>query len=241
MTIHRIAVAGRKGGVGKTTISCGLASIFAHQGYRVLIIDLDPQSNVAFAFGVRLGAAGTAQLLTEDVPIGEKVSDLITVYPGGTKLESSAIQNLPRETLARKVDTLEGFDVIIFDCPPGIKKMEQMALTAAKTALITMNAHPLSLLGAIRVQKQLSADLEKGKRIASRHAVILSQLNQTRKRDKGISGVLPKYFPDTPHMTVQQDAGLYNAMAEQQEIMDYAPKSRGAENLTKIAQWIING
>ena len=49
MNIPRIAVAGRKGGVGKTTISCGIASVFASQNKRVLVVDLDPQSNAALA------------------------------------------------------------------------------------------------------------------------------------------------------------------------------------------------
>lgn len=48
MAQTRIAVAARKGGVGKTSIACGLGSVMASQGKQVLVIDLDPQSNAAY-------------------------------------------------------------------------------------------------------------------------------------------------------------------------------------------------
>ena len=48
----KIVVASRKGGVGKSTLTSGLASYFSTQGKRVLAIDLDPQSNLAFMLGV---------------------------------------------------------------------------------------------------------------------------------------------------------------------------------------------
>ena len=48
MNQYRIVVAARKGGVGKSTIACGIASIFSHQSLRTLVIDLDPQSNAAY-------------------------------------------------------------------------------------------------------------------------------------------------------------------------------------------------
>jgi cellulose biosynthesis protein BcsQ len=58
MTQQRIAIAARKGGVGKTTIACGLASVMANQGKQVLVIDLDPQSNAAYVLGTNPTAPG---------------------------------------------------------------------------------------------------------------------------------------------------------------------------------------
>ncbi|WP_110988796.1 AAA family ATPase [Acaryochloris thomasi] len=50
MIPSRVAVAARKGGVGKTSISSGLSSILSTLGKKTLLIDLDPQSNAAFSF-----------------------------------------------------------------------------------------------------------------------------------------------------------------------------------------------
>lgn len=241
MTIHRIAVAGRKGGVGKTTIACGLASIFAHQRKRVLIIDLDPQSNVAFGFGLNLSAPGTAQFLTGDPPTGEKASDFIVVYPGGTSLERNDVMDLPRNTLAYKVEELSDFDVIIYDCPPGISAMEDLAMSAANTALIVTDAHPYSLLGAIRIQNQLSNDIQNGLCHVTRKAVVLSKINKTRSIDRAVPETIPKHFPNTPYVSIPQDAGLYNATASQTNIMEHTPQSKGVQSLIKLVKWITNG
>jgi chromosome partitioning protein len=53
MIHHRIAVAARKGGVGKTTIACGLASVLSHQRMQVLVVDLDPQSKEVYQINVK--------------------------------------------------------------------------------------------------------------------------------------------------------------------------------------------
>ena len=63
MSLFKIAVCGRKGGVGKTTTATALGSFFAHHGMRVLVVDLDPQSNVGHVLGVDPLAPGTAELI----------------------------------------------------------------------------------------------------------------------------------------------------------------------------------
>ena len=68
MTLFKVAVCGRKGGVGKTTTSASLASYFAFHGLNVLVVDLDPQSNAGFVLGVDPVAPGTAELILEKSP-----------------------------------------------------------------------------------------------------------------------------------------------------------------------------
>ena len=107
MNQYRIVVAARKGGVGKSTIACGIASIFSHQSLRTLVIDLDPQSNAAYILGADPIAPGTAELLLGQNPSPLSVSQTLAVLPGGPELGSSKIQSLHPEDLAEIVQTLK--------------------------------------------------------------------------------------------------------------------------------------
>lgn len=160
MKRHLIAIAGRKGGVGKTTTACGLASIFASQKYKVLIIDLDPQSNAGYVLGTDPTAPGTVELLQGKKPIPIKASENLYVLPGGPNLAGHTIQSLDPLDLADAIESLQ-YDVIIFDCPPGVEYLERLGLVAAKIALICTDAHPLAVMGASRVIQDLQVRQKK--------------------------------------------------------------------------------
>ena len=115
MIQRRIAVAARKGGVGKTTVACGLASVLAYQGQRVLVVDLDPQSNAGYLLGVDPTAPGTAELLSENLPTPLEASPGLYVLPGGPDLTGHNIQALDPEDLADAVAPLD-YDVLVFLC-----------------------------------------------------------------------------------------------------------------------------
>ena len=233
---HRIAVAGRKGGVGKTTISCGLASVFAAQKKRVLVVDLDPQSNAAFALGGDPTQPGTAELLMGKHLSPLTINGYLDVLPGGPELGSQAVQSTHAEDLADAVADLP-YDVLIFDCPPGNEHLERLALFAAQSVLIVANAHPLAIMGAGRVHSELTASQKKGRKSAGRWAIVQSLIDKRRRLDKNLEMVLRDLYPGIEHLIVHQDTEMANATANQTPIMEYAPNCRGAKDLQAIANW----
>jgi chromosome partitioning protein len=94
-----VAVAAGKGGVGKTTIACGIASVFAQQGCRVLLVDLDPQSNAAWGLGADPTASGTAELLLGQQPAPVNATRNLQVLPGGPGLKGHDVVRLDPEAL----------------------------------------------------------------------------------------------------------------------------------------------
>ena len=240
MNVPRIAVAGRKGGVGKTTISCGIASVFASQNKRVLVVDLDPQSNAAFALGGDPTQPGTAELLMGKKPNPIKINKYLDVLPGGSELGNHNVQTAHSEDLA---DALHDFkyDAIIFDCPPGNEHLERLALFAASSTLIVANAHPMAVVGAGRVYNELASSKEKGRKIAGRWAIVQSLIDKRRKLDKNLEAVLADLYPEVEHLVVHQDTEMANATANQTPIMEYAPNCRGAKDLLEIANWGCHG
>jgi chromosome partitioning protein len=239
MSKYRIAVAARKGGVGKTTVSCGLASVLAYQGLRTLVIDLDPQSNAAYVLGVDPIAPGTADLLTGGKPTALEAAPTLHVLPGGPELGSQRIQSLHPEELAEAIKSLD-YDAIVFDCPPGNEYLERFGLVAADVGLVITNAHPLAVMGAARVIEILESYRKKGWRGPQRWAFVLSQIDARRSLDKQFAPQLAQRYPETPRFTIHQDTTLSLAAAEQVPLMEYAASSRGAAELLSLAQWIID-
>jgi chromosome partitioning protein len=240
MTQHRIAVAARKGGVGKTTVACSLASVLAFQGKRVLVVDLDPQSNAGYVLGVDPTAPGTAELLSGNAPKPLEAAPNLHVLPGGPDLTDHNIQTLDPEDLADAVAPLN-YDVLIFDCPPGVEYLERLGLVAADVALVCTDAHPLAVVGAGRVLNELNLRQQKGRKGAKRWALVLSKIDLRRSMDRAIDEQLAITYPSIKRLTVHQDSALAWAAAERVPLMQSEPSSKGAKDLLAIAEWVTNG
>ena len=232
-----IAVMGRKGGVGKTTVSSGLASVFASQNNQVLVVDLDPQSNSAYVLGVDVYAPGTADLLLGNRPEPLRADDGLFVLAGGQNLTDHRIQALDPEDLR---DAMKGytFDVVIYDCPPGSEFLERQAIAASTDGLVVVDAHPLALLGARRVMEAIELRKERNRRIPSKLSVIMSRMDNRRVADRELWKGLEHYFPGVHRMTVRQDAAISAATSDSVPVMKACPTSRAVEDLIEISRWL---
>jgi chromosome partitioning protein len=240
MTQTRIAVAARKGGVGKTSIACGLGSVMASQGKRVLVIDLDPQSNAAYVLGTDPTALGTADLLSGGSPTPLEASPGLYVLPGGPELAGHSIQSLDPEDLADVVALMD-YDILIFDCPPGVEYLERLGVVAADVALICTDAHPLAVMGAGRVINELKLRQQKGRRGAKRWALALSRIDLRRSMDQDLDKQLATAYPAIDRFIVRQDSAISWAGAERVPLIKYDPNCKGAKDLQAIASWVFNG
>jgi chromosome partitioning protein len=228
---------GRKGGVGKTTISSGLASVFASQGNQVLVVDLDPQSNSAYVLGVDVYAPGAADLLLGKQPEPLKADDGLFVLPGGQNLTDHRIQSLDPEDL-RDAMRAYTFDVVVYDCPPGSEFLERQAIAASSHGLVVVDAHPLALLGARRVMEAIDLRKERGRRVPSKLGVVMSRMDSRRAADRDLPVGLEHYFPGVPRVTVRQDAAISAATSDSTPVMRACPTARAVEDLVEISRWL---
>lgn len=240
MVNYRIAVAARKGGVGKSSIACGIGSVLAHKGLRTLVVDLDPQSNAAYILGADPTAPGTALLLNARELKPSTVLSGFDVLPGGLDLMGASIQKLHPEELADLTQDLE-YDAILFDCPPGNEHLERLGTTASDIAFIVCNAHPLAVIGGGRVLIDLMENHERNRRGPSQWAFVQSQIDRRRTMDRELAEQLSSAYANIPIHTVHQDTNLALAAADRIPIMEYAPQSKAAEDLIMITEWILHG
>lgn len=155
-----VAVLNQKGGVGKTTLTLGLASAAWSSRTRTLVIDLDAQANATWALGVdpSLENLGTGDALAADragaakemiVPSGW--SDDIWILPAAGDLTDSEAEARNASGRRRLAKALKGatdeFDLVLIDCAPSLGLNTTNGLAAAERALLVVEPSVFGLRG----------------------------------------------------------------------------------------------
>lgn len=161
-----LGVCSLKGGVGKTSITLGLASAAVAAGLRTLVVDLDPQADTTLSLGAT-GAAAQDVAAVLDNPADYVVKsalaasswdpDLLDVLMGSA---DSARHDGPTYEhrlgrLATGLDALDEYDLVIIDCPPSLGGLTRQGLTACDRALVVTEPGLFSVTAAARAFKAI--------------------------------------------------------------------------------------
>lgn len=234
----RIAIAARKGGVGKTTTATGVADLLAFRGLRTALIDLDPQSNGAFALGVDPAAPGTAQLLLGQPVVPQEARAGLVVFPGGPDLTNHRIAGLDAVELRELVQRMD-VDAVVFDCPPGNEHLERQALVAASCALLVLDAHPFAMVGAQRVLESINLRKSRGRGCPDHLGVVACRIDMRRSADRHLEADLAGGFAGLPVLRIRQDAQLAAASADHIPVSALSADNRGRIDLEALTSWIL--
>ena len=172
----RVAIANQKGGVGKTTTAINIATAMAATGWKVLLIDLDPQGNASTGIGIQAGdrTSSSYDLLVDEVPLNQCVMstripglDLVpaTVDLSGAEIELVGVDNRT-DRLRSALQGDSPYDIAFIDCPPSLGLLTLNALCAADTLLVPLQCEFFALEGLSqllqtveRVQQRFNKDL----------------------------------------------------------------------------------
>lgn len=172
-----IAVINGKGGVLKTTLAANVGGLLANSGYHVLIVDLDPQGNLAEDLGYTDGptddqgrALAGGLIFGETPAVVRDVRPNLDVLTGGVHLDQATAALASQASkdpvgaklaLARILSPLvDDYDLILIDCPPGDETLQTAAVAAARWALIPVKSDKSSRKGMAAVAHRLDSVID---------------------------------------------------------------------------------
>ena len=248
-----VVVANQKGGEGKTTTSVNLGAALAELGYRVLVVDLDPQGNATTGLGVdaRNFEQSMYDVIMRDAPLEDCIEPTSTknlfVAPATIDLAGAEIELVPafsRELkLKRAIQTvIDDFDFVLIDCPPSLGLITVNGLAAADEVLVPIQCEYYALEGLSQLLRNVSlvaANLNSGLEVST---IVLTMYDaRTKLSDQVVADVREHFGSRVCRNVIPRTVRLSEAPSFGQPITVFDPTSRGAIAYRELAREVSGG
>ena len=249
-----ISITNQKGGVGKTTTTINLGAALAESGYRVLIVDLDPQGNASTGLGIDPEDRDytTYDLLLDDVDLDDVIRPTLVeglmIAPATTDLSSADIEMMSVEKRSfllydalrqPKLDAF-GLDFILIDCPPSLSLLTVNAMVASHSVLIPLQSEFFALEGLSQLM------------------LSIREVRQSANPELRIEGVVLTMFDGRNNLSQQVEADARDTLGElvfetiiprnvrvseapsyAVPVIYYDPASKGSKAYRSLAQEVV--
>ena len=247
------AVANQKGGVGKTTTAVNLGAALAELGYRVLVVDLDPQGNATTGLGInaRNLDASIYDVILHDTPMEDVIEPTtvrnLFVVPATIDLAGAEIELVPvfsRELRLKKaLESVDGdFDFILIDCPPSLGLLTVNGLAAAGEVVVPIQCEYYALEGLGQLLRNVGlvqANLNEQLDVST---IILTMYDARTKLAEQVADEVRQHFGDRVcRNVVPRTVRLSEAPSFGQPIIVFDSSSRGAIAYRELAKEVSGG
>jgi chromosome partitioning protein len=248
-----MAVTNQKGGVGKTTTAVNLGAAVADLGYRVLVVDLDPQGNATTGLGLNTRDLQSSMydVILHDAAIDDCIEATsvrnLFVAPASLDLAGAEIELVPafsRELKLRRAldEVASDYDYVFIDCPPSLGLLTVNSLAAATEVIVPIQCEYYALEGLGQllrnvnlVQKNLNQALEVS-------AIVLVMYDaRTKLSDQVVQEVKAHFGDKVCRTVVPRTVRLSEAPSYGQPITAFDPSSRGAIAYRELAREVTGG
>ncbi|MCU0297013.1 MAG: ParA family protein [Candidatus Nanopelagicales bacterium] len=237
-----VAVLSLKGGVGKTTVTLGLASAARHESRRVLVVDLDPQGNATAGLNLAESPAFTTSDVLYDGRTGvglEAITStgwgsLVDAIPAERALEHRAVPS-GTDPVRRLQRALHGaadrYDMILLDCPPSLGELTRNALFAATQAVVVTEPSYFAVQGAAAAVEAVEVAGREGNSALRVTAIVPNRARLRLSEHQYRLAELHAAFGDTVTEPVSERTAIQQAQGAGVPIHDW--KSSGARSAAR--------
>ena len=248
-----LAVANQKGGVGKTTTTVNLGAGLAEIGYRVLVIDLDPQGNATTGLGIngRNLEVSIYDVLLHDTPMEDCVEPTslknLFVVPATIDLAGAEIELVPafsRELRLRKAldEIIEDFDYVLIDCPPSLGLLTVNGLAAATEVLVPIQCEYYALEGLSQLLRNVDLVHQNLNPQLHLSTIVMTMFDaRTKLADQVVGEVRSHFGAKVCRNIIPRTVRLSEAPSFGQPITMFDPTSRGAIAYRELAKEVSGG
>ena len=247
-TARIIAIANQKGGVGKSTTAVSLGAALADLGFRVLVVDLDPQGNASTGMGIRHEAreSNVYHVVVAESPIDHAIVatpvERLDAVPSTIDLAGAEIElvsQFSRETrLKRALEPLRQgrYDFVLLDCPPSLGLLTVNALTAAEELIVPIQCEYYALEGLGQLLRNVSLVQQNINPELRLSGIVMTMFDPRTKLSEQVVEEVQRYFGELVYdVIIPRTVRLSEAPGFGQPITVYDPRSKGAQAYRQLA------
>jgi chromosome partitioning protein len=250
-TLQRVIVfANQKGGVAKTTTTLNLAVAFKEQGYRVLVIDLDPQGNLTMSQGMNPDSIERSMfdVLVHRLPISEIIHHaevdvaVSSIDLAGAELALSSMIGRERALEKALVEVRDNYDFVMIDTPPSLGLLTINAFVAATGVIVPVQCEYLSLRGLVQLENTLAMVRENLNPDVKIEGILPTMFDRRTLHSREAVEILEENFGDLVFKTrIRKTVRYAEAPVKGSSVLKYDPSGTAAEAYRELAKEVLDG
>jgi chromosome partitioning protein len=245
-----IALANQKGGVAKTTTTLNLGVAFRELGYRVLVVDLDPQGNLTMSQGMNPDAIERSMfdVLVHRIPISDVIErrevDLAvaSIDLAGAELSLSSMIGRERSLEKALIEVRDNYDFVLVDTPPSLGLLTINAFVAATGVIVPVQCEYLSLRGLVQLENTLAMVRENLNPHVGVEGIVATMYDGRTLHSREAIEILEENFGDLVYRTrIRKTIRYAEAPVKGSSVLKYDPNGPAAEAYRELAKEVLHG